>query len=112
VVRTVAILVAVFALGAVAGGAVIHATWPPAASTAAGSGPMPPERRADLLTRRLGLRPDQRSRVIDVLRRHQASMFDARRDLIEGIREVLDADQAARFDALTHQRPAEAPPPP
>jgi hypothetical protein len=104
--------VAVFCLGAVAGGAVVagsHARHQTALLGQPGRGSY-----AALLTRRLKLRPEQRTAVEAII-----SRFDADRERILGpvepalherraamrseVRATLDPSQANDFDALTRE---------
>lgn len=104
--RAVAIILAVFVLGGVAGGAVVYATRPaPACPAPERPGPITPERRTELLTRRLGLTAEQQARVLEILQGHVGRMKANRADLIDAVSEVLDDDQRRRFELLTRGGP-------
>lgn len=105
--KAAAIVVAVFVLGGVTGAGVMYATRTPAPTAAGdrGGAPLSPDERADLLTKRLGLTPPQRARVVEVLRHHVANMRAARAELQAAVRAVLEPDQQARFDALIRLGP-------
>jgi uncharacterized membrane protein len=105
VVKVTAILVLVFALGAATGGAVVYATRaaPTPASEPPTSVPIAAEERADRLTRRLRLSPEQRALVVEILRGHQARLRAARGALLDEVGRVLDDEQRRKFHALTRK---------
>lgn len=103
--KAAAIIVAVFVLGAVTGGAVIHATRPAAAPAAPMVAPRTPEGRADLLAKRLGLTPAQRAEVIRILERHVADVRAGREALRAAVRAILTPAQQASFDAVLRREP-------
>jgi Spy/CpxP family protein refolding chaperone len=100
-VKAAAIVVAVFVLGVVTGGAVVYATRPAVAPAApAATPPRTPEGRADLLTKRLGLTPAQRAEVVAVLERHVDDVRAGRDALRAEVRAILTPAQQASFDAV------------
>lgn len=104
-VRSLAILAAVFVLGVVAGGAVVYATHAgsPGPTTITHVTNLDIEGRADKLTKRLGLRPDQRARLVEVLRAHRTRAVAARGEMLEAVRQILDEDQRRRFSAILRE---------
>jgi uncharacterized membrane protein len=98
VVKAIAIVVTVFVLGALSGGAVMYALRPEPAAGAPPAGVLTAEERADRLTHRLGLSPAQRESVVGVLRGHHARMQEHRARLNREVREILDDSQRERFN--------------
>jgi Spy/CpxP family protein refolding chaperone len=98
--KTALIVIAVFVLGAVTGGAVVLATRAAPVATQR-PGRLSPDQRAELLTKRLDLTPAQRAQVVTALQAHVARMRSARAALVESVAAILDDRQRERFDALT-----------
>lgn len=95
-VKAVLIPLTIFLLGAIAGGAAVYAR-----AGAGRAANITVEERADLLTSRLALRPEQRAEILSILRGHQAQVLASRKDLRVSVRRVLDGEQRERFDQLT-----------
>jgi periplasmic protein CpxP/Spy len=87
-----------------------------------GPGRFDPDRRADMLTKKLNLSADQRTKVTDIFKSEQAEMqkihadasvsqpdrrakmMDAHKSSNDQIRAVLNADQQKKFDEMLARR--------
>lgn len=114
-VRSVAAFLLVFALGAVAGGALVYGVR---GGGGRGAGlAMPMAHRLAVLQERLGLRADQRARIEALMAGYQ-QRFAARAHALVGgdpelsaareamhaeLRAILDDDQRRRFDELVRE---------
>jgi uncharacterized membrane protein len=94
------LLIAVFLLGAVAGGAVVYA-YVHRRHADAMHRRFSPEGRLSALSRELELSAEQQAKVKDILERHRG---EERKKVHDEIRAVLTPAQQERFDRLAEKR--------
>ena len=93
-----ALLIAIFVVGALAGGALVGATRHGAQSWRSRGGPV------ESLARDLDLTAEQRDSIGAILGRHHEEFRQLRDQIGQEIRAQLRVDQQARYDSLMVQR--------